>query len=476
MKSFSNFYLMVMFLSAPFLSKAQDTKDIYREPLTNVLEKVEKIYGAKFQYNDDNIKKLEVDYAIWKFSYGLETTLNNILLPLNLSYVNLGDGEYQIRAYEYFRRPEAEGKRHLDELLSLYQNEGEFEARKKQLKDCILQTLGLQRLENRPPLNPIFRKKYSMNGYSVENVAFESFPGYYVTASLYRPSKGKGPFPVILCPQGHFYNEADPSIAKDSGRYRADMQFRCAALAKMGAIVLSYDMYSWGESALQTGGYSFHETSFSLSIQTWNSIRALDFLLALPGADKTRVGVTGASGGGTQTILVAALDDRVTASVPVVMVSSSFYGGCPCESGLPIHSCGDKKTNNTEIAAMFAPRPQLFISDGSDWTRSMPGTDFPYLKKLYGYYNQTQNVDQVYLPDDQHDYGTSKRIPMYGFFSRFFGLNEKQILDKAGKVDETFITIQPNRELLVFSQQPLPSNAFRSHKAIVDAFRDFQSK
>lgn len=465
-----------MLLATSFLGRGQNPQDIYREPLTNVLSKVEKLYQVKFRYNDENIKSFQVDYATWKFSYALETTLDNILKPLKLSYLNLGKDEYQIREYEYYRRPEAEGKKHLDELLSLYQNSEQFDARKKQLKDCILQTLGLNRLENRPPLNQIVRKKVLMDGYSVENVAFESFPGYYVTGSLYRPAKGKGPFPVILCPHGHFYNEEDPSIAKDSGRYRADMQYRCATLAKMGAIVLSYDMYSWGESALQTGGYSFHETSFSLSIQTWNSIRALDFLLALPGADKARVGVTGASGGGTQTILVAALDNRVTASVPVVMVSSSFYGGCPCESGLPIHQCGDKKTNNTEIAAMFAPRPQLFISDGSDWTRSMPGTDFPYLKKLYGYYNQSQNVDQVYLPNDQHDYGISKRIPMYRFFSKAFGLNDKLILDKNGNVDESFVTIQPNKELLVFAGQPLPAKAFRSHEMIVDAFRKFQSR
>jgi dienelactone hydrolase len=466
----------ITFLATSFcVCAAQQPIEVYKEPLTKVLSKVESTYNIKLRYDEKNIKGLDVTYATWRFTSNVENTLDNILKPLNLAYSSIGENEYQIREYEYYRRPEAEGKKHLDELLALYANSDEFEKRKAELKNCILLALGISQLNKRTVLNPVFRQKVVMKGYTVENVAFESFPGYYVTGTLYRPS-GKGPFPVILCPHGHFYNEENPAIEKDSGRYRADMQYRCAALAKMGAVVFNYDMYSWGESALQTGGYGYHETGFSLSVQTWNSIRCLDFLLSLPNVDKTKVGVTGASGGGTQTILLSALDGRVTASVPVVMVSSSFYGGCPCESGLPIHDCGKKKTNNTEIAALSAPRPQLFISDGSDWTRSMPGTDFPYLKRVYGFYGETENVEQVYLPNDQHDYGLSKRIPMYRFFAKTFGLNLKAIMDKNGNIDESSIVIQPNKSMLVFGSQPLPVNAIKSHEAIVNAFKNFQSQ
>jgi hypothetical protein len=254
------------------------------------------------------------------------------------------------------------------------------------------------------------------------------------------------------------------------------MQYRCAGLARMGAIAFNYDMYSWGESVLMTGDPLAHETGFAASIQTWNSIRALDFLLSLPGADKTRVGVTGASGGGTQTILVAALDDRVTASVPVVMVSSSFFGGCPCESGLPIHGeCNGHKTNNAEIAAMIAPRPLLVISDGSDWTRSVPGTDYPYLQKVYRFYSKETNVGSVYLPNDKHDYGITKRTPMYKFFAKNFGLDISAITGKDGKIDESKITIQMNKDLLVFGKDfPLPANALKTHEEIVRVFKEVQ--
>jgi hypothetical protein len=256
------------------------------------------------------------------------------------------------------------------------------------------------------------------------------------------------------------------------------MQYRCAALAKMGAIAFNYDMYSWGESALMTGSYSYHETNFASAIQTWNSIRALDFLLSLPGADKSRVGITGASGGGTQTILATALDDRVTASVPVVMVSSSFFGGCPCESGLPIHEeCNGNKTNNAEISAMAAPRPQLLISDGDDWTKSVPGTDYPYLKKVYALFGKESNVESVFLPNDKHDYGITKRAPMYRFFAKIFGLNIKAITGKNGEIDESGITILANNDLHVFnSVHPLPPQALRSHEDIMKTFKEIQGE
>lgn len=469
-------FTVLLILCSYSYCSAQTAAEVYKRPLKDVLGQVERKYNVILSYNDEQLNNLSVSYATWRFSDNILTTLDNILKPLDLVYTQTGKNSYQISQYEYYRRSEKEGKIHLGRLLSEYKNANEFDVRKKQLRECILNTLGINISSNRTPLNPITRTAVTMDGYSVANVAFESIPGYFVTGTLYKPTGGEGPYPVILCPHGHFYNEKDPSIAEDSGRYRPDMQLRCATLARMGAIVLSYDMYSWGESVLQTGGFAYHETSFSGSIQTWNSIRALDYLLSLPDADKNRVAVTGASGGGTQTILLAALDDRVTVSVPVVMVSSSFFGGCSCESGLPIHDeCKGNKTNNAEIAAMNAPKPMLLISDGSDWTRSVPGTDYPYLKKIYGFYGRRANLESVYLINDKHDYGFSKRVPMYRFLAKHLALNLKAVTAKDGNISEQGITIQSNSELRVFEKDPLPAGALRSHSDIMKAFAETQN-
>ncbi|WP_316810114.1 acetylxylan esterase [Pedobacter heparinus] len=477
MKTAVYHFLIAFFIASPLIGQAQQPKDVYKKTLGAVLTEVEQTFQVKINC-DDRLKNAEVQYASWRITSDLGHTLDNILNPIGLGYREMGNNTYLISRYEYYRRSESAGSAHLDELLKSYPDAAAFDKRKRALRNCMLTALGINQQIKRTPLNPIIRAKVKMHGYTVQNVAFESIPGYFVCGTLYLPNDGPKPFPVILSPNGHFYGAGESMTGEGSGRYGKDVQYRCAALAKMGAIVFNYDMYSWGESAVQTGSTSFHETGFSLAIQTWNSMRALDFLLSLPNADKSRVGVTGASGGGTQSFLLAALDDRISISVPVVMVSSSFYGGCPCESGLPIHDlCDGHKTNNTEIAALIAPKPLLVISDGTDWTRSVPGTDYPYLKKIYGFYGKGANIENVHLPNEGHDYGYSKRVPMYGFFAKKLGLNLNAVKNKAGKVDESGCRIQKHTEMQVFTPaNAWPLTALKGHEAIQKAFLYYHSQ
>jgi dienelactone hydrolase len=449
---------------------AQLPADVYRKPLKEVLTDIERRYKIKLQYSENLVKSVEVMYPTWRYRVDKEATLTNILLPLDMVFEKTGDNVYQVSRYSYSTRPVEEGRKHLEQLLASYPTQQTWETRKAELRKCFLVQLGLTPMPRKTPLNPVYTEKRKYDGYTVENVGIETMPGVYLCGSLYRPAKGKGPFPAVLCPHGHFPNQ-DLNLY---GRYRPDQQYRCATLARMGAVVFSYEMFGWGESLLQVDKDA-HRTGFSLTMQTLNSIRVLDFLTSLPFVDSKRIGVTGASGGGTQTFLITAVDDRISVSVPVVMVSSWFYGGCPCESGLPIHSCSDLGTNNAEIAAMASPRPLLVVSETSDWTRNVPQIEFPYLRKVFSLYNKPENVENVHIENEEHNYGITKRQAMYDFMARHLGLNINAVKDKAGKIDESKVTIEKYDLLLVFGKDgKLPAVAVKGVDKMKEVLKSLQ--
>lgn len=455
-------WLLASLVLLGFAGRAQqnNSDNEYKKPLKDVLAEIENRFHVKIKYSDDMVRDRWVTYADWRMRPTVDETLTSILAPLDMKVNAEGEKSYKLKYYEYSRISPQEGREKLAYLSSFYHDQASWEKRKAVLKPCMLQALQLSPLPPKPASKPIITNKRVMDGYSIENIAIETLPGLYVSGSLYKPLKFKGKIPVFLCPDGHFGN----------GRYRADEQYRCAILARMGAMAISYDLFAWGESLLQFKGED-HRRSLAMTVQALNSFRILDFLLSLKEADPNRVAITGASGGGSHTMLMTALDDRIKLSVPVVMLSSYFSGGCPCESGQPVHLCGGG-TNNDEIAAMAAPRPQLVISDGGDWSVNVPDTDLPYLQKVYGYYGKQELVANAHFPKEGHDYGKSKRMAMYDFVAKYFHLNIDAVKGADGKVDESKVTIEKFPAMYVFGPngEHLPANAIHGFEQLQKVF------
>jgi dienelactone hydrolase len=349
---------------------------------------------------------------------------------------------------------EDEANLKMKEFRSSWDDLESWEARAEMIRKGIIQGMQLEKMPiMEGHFNPVIHHRREMDGYVVENIAIESFPGFWITGNLYTPTEPTELNPAVLCPHGH---------AADK-RFTADVQIRSAALARMGAIVFAYDMVGYGESHQVT-----HRMPIALLLQTYNSRRVLEYLLSRPDVDPDRIGMTGGSGGGTQTFMLTALDERITVSAPVVQVSAHFFGGCICESGMPVHKSEHHQTNNVEIAALCAPRPLLLVSNGADWTRNTPRIEFPYIQQVYALYNAENRVENVHLSLEKHDYGPSKRAAAYNFLGHHLGLRMGALPYDNG-YREDFVRILEPDQLRVFDQDhPLPEHALQGDETVME--------
>lgn len=431
----------------------QQVETRFERSLSDVLADVSAHFGVQLSYDIDTVGKV-VPYADYRIRpYSVEESLTNLLAPFDYTFTKQDERRYKLKRYEYPRRTPADGKKMLDYLTSLYPDKGAWEQRKECLYSEVRERLGIDSLlSKRVHTAPVLSEVRRYDGYTVQNFALETLPGLFVAGSIYTPlSEGK--HALVVSPNGHF---AD-------GRYREEQQLRLGTLARMGAACVSYDLFGWGESALQVGSAA-HRTSAAQVIQAMNGIAVLDYMLSRGDIDEKRIGVSGGSGGGSQTVLLSLLDDRYTAAAPVVMVTSHFDGGCPCESGLPTFlACGG--TNNAELAALFAPRPLLLVSVGGDWTASTPTLEYPYVKGIYAFYNEENKVHNVHLPDEGHDFGVNKRNAVYHFFASQFSLDRT-------KIDEGRVTLESEEDLKVFGREGegYPPHAIRSFAQLMDYF------
>ncbi|MBI2842997.1 MAG: acetylxylan esterase [Armatimonadetes bacterium] len=318
-----------------------------------------------------------------------------------------------------------------------YRSQKAWYARAKELRLQILASAGLAPMPKKTSLQVKVFGTVDGGDYTVEKVYFQSYPGLFVTGNLYRP-KGDGPYPAVLNPHGHWPN----------GRFEnseaASIPGRCINFAKQGYVAFSYDMIGFGDSwqiahsaypeitygnerTILNGrdadltrdviGYRRDHKLWGISVgglQLWNSIRAVDFVESLPFVDKGRIACTSASGGATQTFLLAAVDDRVKVVAPVNMISTESQGGCLCETlpGLRLD------TNNVEFACLIAPRPLVLVSATGDWTKNFPTLGFPAVRHIYGLFGAEEKVSVAQFTAD-HNYNKDSREAVYSWFGKW---------------------------------------------------------
>ncbi|MAT16477.1 MAG: hypothetical protein CMJ46_14535 [Planctomyces sp.] len=339
---------------------------------------------------------------------------------------------------------------------------------REEIKTQVAVSNGLWPMPPALPLNATIHGKINRGDYTIEKVFFESHPGHYVCGNLYRPVHFNGRIPGILCPHGHWQNgrfyqasESESQTQLDigaethlSGAY-FPVQARMAQLARMGCTVFHYDMVGYADSNKVGHGGWFQNVDAGLrlqngmGLQTFNSIRSLDFLMSLPEVDPDRIAVTGSSGGGTQTFMLCALDERPDVAFPAVMVSTGMQGGCVCENAAYLR----QDINNVAIAALFAPKP-MAMSGADDWTIEIETKGLPELKTVYSLYGKANHVAATAWPQFKHNYNSVARNYMYNWMDEYLDLPYEETI-----VEEDFWPIPPE-DLTVFNEEyPLPANA-----------------
>ncbi|HWE01148.1 MAG TPA: hypothetical protein VG326_01970 [Tepidisphaeraceae bacterium] len=351
-----------------------------------------------------------------------------------------------------------------------YTDKAQWERRAIELRRQIKVAEGLWPEPAHTPLNAVIYGRIERDGYTVEKVFFASMPGHYVSGNLYRPTGKTGKLPAVLCPHGHWANgrlyeaseaEAKKAIASgaektmESARY--PLQARNVGLARLGCVVFAYDMIGYADSQAIAHRVGFTDSEAVLrlqgfmGLQTWNSVRCLDFLCSLPDVDPARIAVTGASGGGTQTLLLCGVDDRPAVSVPAVMVSESMQGGCICENSPLLRV----STNNAEIAALFAPKP-LAMTSANDWTRELTYKGFPQIRDIYKLYGAADSTIAWYR-SFPHNYNQVNRELMYNWLNIHLKLDQGAPGETL--MEKPFVPVPPAALHVYDTQHPLPSDS-----------------
>jgi dienelactone hydrolase len=339
--------------------------------------------------------------------------------------------------------------------MASYPSREAWMERAAHLRKQILAASGLLPLPEKKPVNAQVFGRVDRDGYSIEKVLLETYPGFWLGGNLYRPRGRQGPFPGVVSPHGHW------SYGRLENTHLGSLPARGINLARQGFVVFLYDMVGYNDTTqlphARIGGDREDLWSINLlGLQLGNSIRATDFVASLPDVDAKRLAATGASGGGTQTFLLAAVDDRIQVAAPVNMISSIMQGGSQCENA-PNLRVG---TNNMEIGALAAPRPLLMVAATGDWTKNTPREEFPALQSIYRLMGVERNVESVQF-DAPHNYNQQSREAVYAFF-------HARLLDRPGPVPEKGFRLEQLGDMLALQLRERPAGAVGPDQYVQD--------
>ncbi len=329
-------------------------------------------------------------------------------------------------------------------VLRSFDTKDAWERHRARVRQQVLTAAGLDPMPARTPLNAQRFGTLQRDGYTIEKVLLETWPGFFLGGNLYVPT-APGPHPAVVSPHGHW------NYGRLEHQPLASVPTRAANLARRGHVVFIYDMVGYDDT-MQVP-HSFHgprEALWSfgpLGLQLWNSIRVVDFLTSLPDVDATRIGATGASGGATQTFLLAAVDDRIAYAAPVNMVSAYMQGGSYCENA-PGLRLG---ISNLDIAAAFAPKPMLLVSATGDWTSHVPNEEYPAIKRIYDLYGAADRLSHLQV-DAPHNYNQTSREAVYRFMDR-------QAFGRADEGKERSAPVEKLGDMLALMGRSLPDHA-----------------
>jgi dienelactone hydrolase len=340
--------------------------------------------------------------------------------------------------HEFFRRTT---QRLADACLADVKTLDDWQRVRPQLRQQLFEMLGLSPLPERTPLQPVVTGTVDGDTFVVEKMHFQSRPGLYVTANLYRPKQIDKPLPTILYLCGHTRVKIDGVPYGGKAAY----QHHAAWFARHGYCCLILDTLQLGEiEGVHHGTYTdgqwwwFSRGYTPAGVEAWNCIRALDYLETRPEVDRKKIGVTGRSGGGIYTWWTAALDDRPTCFVPVAgitdlanyVVDGCIEGHCDCM--FMVNSYG---WDFAAVAALAAPRPLLFSNSDKDKIFPLDGVYRTHakLKRIYNLHNAGDALGLL-ITDGPHKDTQDLQVPAFRWFARWLkGVPDEPITQFADK-------------------------------------------